>query len=85
MTPGAVTKYLKPFFEEGTERKLYYAASTAVKSFYFSRMDDVEFDDENEVMSWTDNQDLCRYHFDYADINMVVELTPENQVYNAVY
>jgi hypothetical protein len=82
MTPAAINAIVKPAIENGS---LFYLSSTSIKSFYFERMDNIQFDDTNELISWTDTENGLVYYFDYADINMAVLRTPDSKLFNAVY
>jgi hypothetical protein len=78
----AVNKYVKPLIENDN---LFYITTTSIKSIYKSHIKDVEFDDEAEIMSWTDVNNGLKYYLDYTDINFAVESTPDSRIARNAY
>ncbi|ALN97751.1 hypothetical protein Bp8pS_072 [Bacillus phage vB_BpuM-BpSp] len=78
MEAPTINKILKPAVEEKT---LHHISTTSLKCFYFSRMNDIVFDDEHEVLKWRSIDDGMNYYADYTDINMIVcKDTPDQEI-----
>jgi len=82
MLVGAIASVLKPAVQNET---LFYISSTTGKSVYASRIKDVLFDDTNNIITWTDSTNGLLYHMDYADINFIIETTPNTNLAMTMY
>jgi hypothetical protein len=84
MLSTTVMTKLKPAYEEG---RLFYFSSTALKSVYASHIKEgsLQFDEEHEIVTWIDDANGLKYHFDFADINTFVESMPDSRIAQNAY
>ncbi|AMS01108.1 hypothetical protein AR9_g023 [Bacillus phage AR9] len=86
MTVDAINKYIKPYLAENIEKDaVFHIQTTSVNYFYTSRMEDIQFDDTTEIMSFRDVDSRVLFHIDYSDINIVARKDKANDFNLAIY